>query len=125
MPVISVKKHLTGDLSLPKGTPIAHRIAYNRFLRKLAAAARDCKQVWDVLDGYRPYADQLRLWNLYQSGKGNLAAYPGTSDHGRGRAGDVYVANKPIGESDRRVKACEKHGLHFPVPSEKWHVVMR
>ena len=38
---------------------------------------------------YRPYHDQVHFWNLYQSGRGNLAAYPGTSNHGLGTTVDV------------------------------------
>jgi hypothetical protein len=39
--------------------------------------------------GYRSYAMQVYYWNLYQSGRGNLAARPGTSNHGWGRAVDL------------------------------------
>lgn len=38
---------------------------------------------------YRTYAAQQYFWNLYQSGRGNVAAYPGTSNHGWGKAVDV------------------------------------
>src|SRR5262245_28028828 len=38
---------------------------------------------------YRTYAEQVYFWNLYQSGHGNLAARPGTSNHGWGIAVDV------------------------------------
>lgn len=38
---------------------------------------------------YRLYAAQLYFWRLYQAGRGNVAAYPGTSNHGWGRAVDV------------------------------------
>lgn len=38
---------------------------------------------------YRPYDRQVYYWNLYQSGAGNLAAYPGTSNHGLGNAVDL------------------------------------
>ena len=33
---------------------------------------------------YRTFEDQQRFWDLYQAGKGNLAARPGTSNHGWG-----------------------------------------
>ena len=39
--------------------------------------------------GYRPYSQQVYYWNLYTSGRGNLAARPGTSNHGWGRAVDL------------------------------------
>ncbi len=38
---------------------------------------------------YRTYAGQQYFWNLYQNGTGNLAAYPGTSNHGWGVAVDI------------------------------------
>jgi len=38
---------------------------------------------------YRTYEQQVELWNLYQSGRGNLAAHPGTSNHGWGLAVDL------------------------------------
>lgn len=38
---------------------------------------------------YRTYAVQVYFWNLYRSGRGNLAAYPGTSNHGWGLAVDI------------------------------------
>lgn len=120
---VSVRKHLYGDITLPKGTPLKHRIAFNRLLRKTAAAARDCGQRWQVVDGYRPYADQVRLYRLYKAGRGNLAAYPGTSNHGRGKALDTYAPDgKPVGASERRRRACIKRGLAFPVPGEAWHI---
>jgi|GEM_PF-1974870 len=37
---------------------------------------------------YRSYVRQLYYWGLYRSGLGNLAAYPGTSNHGWGLAID-------------------------------------
>lgn len=49
--------------------------------------------LWIVPGGprssYRPYKDQLYFWNLYRSGRGNVAAYPGSSHHGWGKAVDV------------------------------------
>ncbi|MDN4598449.1 M15 family metallopeptidase [Leifsonia virtsii] len=40
-------------------------------------------------EGYRPLATQVFYWNLYQSGQGNPAAYPGNSKHGTGEAWDL------------------------------------
>jgi GH25 family lysozyme M1 (1,4-beta-N-acetylmuramidase) len=37
---------------------------------------------------YRPLSIQQEFWTLYITGRGNLAAYPGTSNHGWGTAGD-------------------------------------
>lgn len=38
---------------------------------------------------YRTFAEQQHFWNLYISGRGNLAARPGTSNHGLGLAVDL------------------------------------
>ena len=73
---------------------------------------------------YRPFADQQYFWNLYQSGKGALAARPGTSNHGWGIAVDI-----PRADMQAAVRA---HGHRFgwgiqggqmnsDAPSEAWH----
>jgi N-acetylmuramoyl-L-alanine amidase len=41
------------------------------------------------MSGYRTYEQQVELWRLYVSGVGRLAAPPGTSAHGVGRAVDL------------------------------------
>jgi len=40
-------------------------------------------------EAYRDIDRQWYFWSLYQSGRGNLAAYPGTSNHGLGLAVDL------------------------------------
>lgn len=42
-----------------------------------------------ILEGMRSIATQQHYWNLYQQGRGNLAAWPGTSNHGWGVAVDL------------------------------------
>jgi D-alanyl-D-alanine carboxypeptidase len=70
---------------------------------------------------YRSYAEQQYFWNLYQSGRGNLAAHPGTSNHGWGLACDLASTTM------RRV--IDEHGAQFgwqkrwsDAPSEWWHL---
>ena len=41
------------------------------------------------MSSYRTYAQQVYLYDLYRSGRGNLAAVPGTSNHGWGLAVDL------------------------------------
>lgn len=41
-----------------------------------------------INDGYRDLAGQWDAWNAWQNGTGNLAAYPGTSNHGWAIAAD-------------------------------------
>lgn len=69
---------------------------------------------------YRPYADQQYFWNLYQSGKGSLAARPGTSNHGWGVAVDV--------PTPAMAQAINRYGAEYgwqkkwsDAPSEWWH----
>ena len=71
---------------------------------------------------YRTYAEQEHFWAVYQAG-GNLAARPGTSNHGWGNA--VDLAHPP---TMRKVV----DGLGAPygwrwgeAPSESWHVTYR
>lgn len=73
---------------------------------------------------YRPYADQEYFWNLYRSGRGALAARPGTSNHGWGIAVDI-----PTPAMQAAVRACgHEFGwgirggrLSSDAPSEAWH----
>ncbi|MEA2154120.1 MAG: hypothetical protein QOE11_260 [Solirubrobacteraceae bacterium] len=73
---------------------------------------------------YRPLADQEYFWNLYQSGRGALAARPGTSNHGWGIAVDLPTPGMQA--------AVRNHGHIFgwgiqggrmasDAPSEAWH----
>lgn len=69
---------------------------------------------------YRPYDRQVYYWNLYQSGQGNLAAYPGTSNHGWALAVDVPDYVRAL---------IDKYGAPFgwakawsDAPTEWWHL---
>lgn len=69
------------------------------------------------ISSYRTYAEQQQTWATYQAG-GNLAAYPGTSNHGWGLAVDIPNA----WEQDW----MRAHGAHFgwektEAFSEPWH----
>lgn len=68
---------------------------------------------------YRTYTAQVYYWNLYLSGRGNLAARPGTSNHGWGNAVDLAA---PWMRS-----WINAHGAHYgwrkvEAPNEWWHV---
>jgi peptidoglycan hydrolase-like protein with peptidoglycan-binding domain len=69
-----------------QGHIIGASIAAN-FDRMVAAAAADGVQL-RITSGYRSHAEQVHLYNLYKSGKGNIAAPPGTSNHESGNAID-------------------------------------
>lgn len=73
-------------------------------------------------EAYRTLARQRYFWDLYQSGQGNLAAYPGTSNHGMGLAVDLreYAFRALV----------DTYGAKFgwskswsDAPSEWWHIL--
>ena len=72
-----------------------------------------------TLSGYRSYAQQLYLYNLYLSGQGSLAAPPGTSSHEYGYALD-------LAEPYMRT-VVDQIGANFgwakiEAPDEWWHI---
>jgi hypothetical protein len=76
------------------------------------------------MSSYRTYAQQVYLWQLYKSGRGNLAAYPGTSNHGWGLAVDFATT--------RMRWIVDQIGAPFgwskswsDAPSEWWHIRYR
>lgn len=72
-----------------------------------------------VVDAYRPYEDQVRLANelgLYS--QGGLAAVPGTSQHGWGRAIDLELDEEALAWMRTNAAA---YGFHETVPREPWH----
>lgn len=74
-----------------------------------------------VVAGYRTYERQVYFWNLYLSGRGNLAAHPGTSNHGWGIA--VDLASPQMRRIVDQIGA--KYGFSkawSDAPTEWWHV---
>jgi hypothetical protein len=73
---------------------------------------------------YRSHDQQVELWNLYRSGRGNLAARPGNSNHGWGLA--VDFATQPMRSIVDRIG--KKYGWAkewSDAPSEWWHIKWR
>lgn len=73
------------------------------------------------MSSYRTYAQQQILWQRYQAGTGNLAARPGTSNHGFGLA--VDFATQQMRSTVDQIGA--KYGWSkqwSDAPSEWWHV---
>jgi hypothetical protein len=70
---------------------------------------------------YRTYEEQVYFWNLYQSGNGNLAARPGTSNHGWGTAVDV-ATQQMRGMIDRIGRRYGWAKEWSDAPSEWWHL---
>ncbi len=67
---------------------------------------------------YRSYAMQEYFWHLYQTGQGNLAAVPGSSNHGWGLATDVPMFVIAL---YGRYGAKYGWGPCSDAPSEWWH----
>lgn len=73
---------------------------------------------------YRNLALQWYFWRLYISGRGNLAAYPGTSNHGWGIAVDLYST----GDRSRLNAIGAPFGWSkawSDAPGEWWHIRYR
>ena len=69
---------------------------------------------------YRTYSEQVYFWNLYTSGRGALAARPGSSNHGWGTTVDVPTT--------AQAAAINRYGASYgwqkkwsDAPSEWWH----
>lgn len=104
----------------------------NGQLRKDAAAAWNAMNVESRKLGlalrptgskssYRTYEQQVELYLAYQRGTGNLAAKPGTSNHGWGLA--VDLASQEMRTMVDRIG--EKYGWAkrwSDAPSEWWHI---
>lgn len=97
---------------------------------RAAALARHGIRV-TVVAGFRTHDEQWRLWRLYLSGQGNLAAYPGTSNHeARPPAGTGFAIDMApnVDVEPRLVPLLAEFGLCLPVKPprsrqwEPWHV---
>lgn len=71
---------------------------------------------------YRSYAQQVELYALYQSGRGNLAAKPGTSNHGWGTAVD-FATPEMRAMVDRIGVKYGWAKQWSDAPSEWWHIL--
>lgn len=70
---------------------------------------------------YRTYEQQVYFWNLYQSGKGSLAAHPGTSNHGLGLAVDLATPQmRSVADQIGSKYGWAKRWSD--APSEWWHL---
>jgi hypothetical protein len=105
---------------------------------RMIAALAECKRHninLKINEGYRPLgkpSDQLVtdpkktstggynqhfVYGVYKRG-GALAAKPGSSIHGWGKAADI----QPGRENGLVVAIMKHHGFTFTIPSESWHV---
>jgi len=101
-------------------------------LRKDAAAAWNAMNIESRKRGlelvptgsassYRTYDQQVALYNLYKSGRGALAAHPGTSNHGWGVA--VDVPTQAMRQMIDRIGAPFGFSKSWSdAPTEWWHI---
>lgn len=92
---------MNGKIPLSDLTRIPHPGGAACYLRNDAARAWDAMRQESIkrfgvdlhplgsASAYRSFSQQSFFWNLYKSGGGNLAAYPGTSNHGWAVAVDL------------------------------------
>lgn len=70
---------------------------------------------------YRTYEQQVELYNAYLNGTGNLAAKPGTSNHGWGNA--VDVATQAMRSTIDQIGAQFGYSKSWSdAPTEWWHI---
>lgn len=72
-----------------------------------------------IVSGFRSMDQQRYLYNLYLSGRGNLAARPGYSNHQSGLALDLNMHLR--GVSSWLASHAASYGFRRTVPSENWH----
>lgn len=108
-PKTSMKGQYTGDSRQPHrgqisvkdtvrvGNAYLRKDAANAFIQMNAAFKQATGRSLGITEGWRSYDEQVRLYNLYRSGRGNLAAKPGTSTHGNGTAVDINGYGDPNG----------------------------
>lgn len=90
----------------------------NAFLAMRAAAAREGVSIY-VVSGFRTMEHQRYLYQLYLSGRGNLAAPPGYSNHQNGLALDLNTSD--WGVYNWLARNASRYGFRRTVPSEEWH----
>ncbi len=81
-----------------------------------------CPYALSINEAYRDYSTQQYYWGLYQSGNGNVAAYPGTSNHGWGLAVDINESGGPA--FDWMISNGAAYGWSWATgraSGERWH----
>ncbi|MBI3184595.1 MAG: D-alanyl-D-alanine carboxypeptidase family protein [Myxococcales bacterium] len=91
--------------------------AFNR----MHAAARAAGITLAPESGFRSMQEQEALWRAHRSGRGNLAARPGFSNHQGGIAVDINVNGWRSAQSRWLNQHAQEFGFRRTVPSEPWH----
>jgi len=94
------------------------------YLRLKDAAEQDNIQL-SINSAFRTYGRQVQLRHLFEIGRGNLAAKPGTSNHQHGQAFDLNTLHNVFNGSDKVYEWLKKnapqHGFVRTVSKESWH----
>lgn len=99
------------------GKLVEYRTA-QAYVEMKAAAAR-AGVTLRIVSGWRTMEKQRELYNLYISGRGNLAARPGYSNHQNGLALDLNTSDR--GVSPWLNTYGSRYGFRRTVPGEPWH----
>ena len=98
--------------------------AAQAYLAMSDAAKRD-GVILSPNSAFRTMEEQTRLYNMYLSGKGNLAAKPGYSNHQGGRSLDLNTGTGVTGYLSKVYRwlwsNAEKFGFKNDVKGEPWH----
>ena len=103
--------HDNGRIPPSELTPVIATVAGSGYLRSDAAQqylsmslafSRAVGRPLVISEGYRAYDRQVQYWDAYRAGKGNLAAYPGTSLHGWGISCDFGAGVESAGTAAKR-----------------------
>ena len=93
---------LTAVLSSVQGSGYLRSDAARDYFSMSLAFSSAIGRPLDITEGYRDYARQQEYWDRYQAGTGNLAAFPGTSNHGWGISCDFGSGVQTAGTPAKR-----------------------
>ncbi len=95
----------------------------NKMVEDAKAAGHTIKMSTTEYGAWRPYENQVYFYDCYinkNCNNGNLAAKPGTSNHGWGIASDLSYGNSS--DITWAHENAKNYGLAFTVTSENWHI---
>lgn len=130
-----------GKAYLHKDMAVAWSLLVNKAIDDLHETAAGSAAIMVLFEltgansGYRTFEKQQEFWDDYQNGTGNIAAYPGTSNHGYGAAIDFGLsASSPTANAttDARKVWNWMYGTdgsdgnaadfgYYNYPPEPWH----
>lgn len=98
-----------------------------RLYARLLTMAHEDGVKFKLDSGYRSVRQQWKLWLLYKSRKGPIAAFPGTSTHNKKSWKQGLDVNAIDGGTQRFRSWAAKHGIIFDltVSGEAWHLNAR